>query len=377
MVDIKKFVTALKPVYKAGDLTNPEKFNEFFTPYDEEVIDLNHTVATAAQQAVKVRLINKALFKQFSMELHTAILNFRNAVSYTEEFNPEDSLSAEFMDTADFMAIPDYPANRDVTKRMKREHMKNLTSFEQSCVVIVELTEESNPHFWELVEAEPENGIKRMKVDGHSRAYAWGQKQLKAPKRLFVKVYKSLTDEQINRVYDALTSPLTAETVGEHSYTLRKRTDFEPQTKFVRDNWKTAFLNNGLAFNEINFQKFREPLLQLDEWLVADSVPKGKKQVERKQPKRIDSAGVKTAIIKQIKDDGDISQFWLNLLTGEQEEREKILEVAEVMTKAEASGNGGKAVKDLADEVIELCRSWEAEQAEREEQQEEQEATEE
>ncbi|ELS0628858.1 hypothetical protein R4036_004592 [Salmonella enterica] len=359
--NVSGFVTSAVAMYKSGTMSDAEKFKAFFEQVSPFFVGAGYT--TNLEKVVKESAKNEHVkddLSGFQSSLIAAIGIYMNSgIKFNSEFNPKNHISHKLMKTEDFISIADYPANRDVTKRMKKEHMKALSNYEQTRVVIVEITEE-NKMYWDAVKSEPMKGIKLMKLDGHSRAYAWTHKQLEAPEMLDVTVYKGLNDEQINRCYDALTSPLTAATVAEQTFTLKKRVNFEPVTKFVNSNWKTAFLNNKLKFDEYEYLKFVDYLKILDGWLQADYVD-GK---ERKQPKGMNSAGIKSAIIAQIKRDGDISEFWNLALTGDLEERSMTLEVSNLIDKAAVSGNGGKAAIELMEDATDCLNLWEQKQKE-------------
>ncbi|EDK5551543.1 hypothetical protein CJD92_22370 [Salmonella enterica subsp. enterica serovar Newport] len=360
--DVPKFTDSVIALFKQGYITDNNKFSVVFAGVKDFFVGKSYNVAI--NKVVKEAGNNSKLDVTEMLPFQSALIlaidtYFKADIQYTTEFNPKNHIEHKFMATKEFISIADYPANRDVTQRMKKEHMKTLNNYEQTKVVIVAITEK-NEMYWKKVESEPVKGVKLMKLDGHSRAYAWTHKQLEVPEMLSVTVYKNLTDEQINRCYDALTSPLTAATVTEQAYTLKKRTDFEPVTKFVGSNWKTAFVVNDMAFNETNYIKFVPHFKTLENWLVTDFENHGGK--ECKQPKGMNSAGIKAAIIEQCKRDGDISQFWCDCLTGKIEERSKNLTISKLFDAAETSGNGAAAVLKLSDVALKLCDEWEQSQ---------------
>lgn len=360
-----KFTSNAIALFLSGGLLEVDKFSVIFEPVAKDFVgtDATKSLSKVVKTADKKSSIASDDLMRFQIELGKSIEEYFKAdVEPTTAFNIKDKVSHKILSISDFLSIPDYPANRDVTRRMNREHMKTLNCFEQARVVIVHIMEK-NTAYWDKIETAPQNGVKVMKLDGHSRAYAWKHKQLEAPAYVSAIVYKNLTDEEINRNYDALTSPLTAATSTEQLYTLKKRTGFEPHTKFVSQNWKTAFAHNGIAFNEMTFAPFIKALQKLDDVLVTDFANhKGK---ECKQPKGINSAGVKAAIIEQLKRDNyDLSQYWTELLTGTEEDRHMILEVSELITVAETAGNGWTGVDKVSRKAMELCTQWESKQTE-------------
>ncbi|EGL0111909.1 hypothetical protein IOU64_004433 [Salmonella enterica] len=357
--NVQGFVSSAVAMFKSGNINDAEKFKAFFEQVSPEFVGSSYK--STLNKVIKESEKNEQLTTDESLPFQSLLISaidkfFKGDISYTSDFNPKNHITHKFMKTSDFINLADYPANRDVTQRMKKEHMKTLNSYEQTKVVIVEITPD-NAMYWNKVKSEPVKGVKTMKLDGHSRAYAWTHKQLEVPEMLSVTVYKGLNDEQINRCYDALTSPLTAATASEQIYTLKKRTDFEPKTKFVGSNWKTAFSNNAMAFNEHTFAEYTKPLSILDGWLVADFA--NHKDKECVQPKGMNSAGIKTAIIEQIKRDGDVSQFWNEALTGTLEARNQIAEVSDLLECAAITGNGGAEVRKLADAALRICDQWE------------------
>lgn len=189
--------------------------------------------------------------------------------------------------TADWIneeAYPSYYANRDVTKRMNKPHLKGGIKSSTQC----------------LVSCAEFEGV-RIKLDGHSRAEAWRRGQLEMPEELTLMVYKVECLEDMATLYRSFNSTATAESPTEYMYHINKLTKFEPTSKFVKKSWKYPFGLLGFKDNEQGaINTYREELMILDSWDLTD--------------KRGDTTlgtPIKAALLKTLKQDREKAlTFW-------------------------------------------------------------------
>lgn len=145
---------------------------------------------------------------------------------------------------------PSYYANRDVNKRMGREHLKGAVNAATQCVV----------------SCAEMDGI-RMKIDGHSRAEAWRREQLEAPSSLVLMVYKVESLGDMATLYRTFNSRDAAETATEYMYHLKKLANFEPKSAFLKPSLKYTFGLLGYRGKEgEGLKDYREELDIIDGW---------------------------------------------------------------------------------------------------------------
>lgn len=178
--------------------------------------------------------------------------------------------------------FPPYEANRDVKKRMKKEHMSgSIISAEQTVVRAVKL------------------GDELIKIDGHSRAEAWRRGQLEKPEQLTVMIFEIDSKDEMEPLYKCFNSKIAAETPAEQAYHASKVVDFKPTSKFAKSSWKAAYEVLGYRDQVQAMKFFAEELKLIDSWGI---------QLARSAEY---STGVKAAILKTLKDaPEEAAVFW-------------------------------------------------------------------
>lgn len=197
------------------------------------------------------------------------------------------NVTLETMTVDQWIAVPGYYANRDVEKRMNKPHLKGgITAATQT-----------------LVKAVRKDG-ELIKIDGHSRARAWERGRLAKPELLYVVIFEVTEDRDIDRIYDAETSKLTAATGAEIGYAARKRLGFEPLSKFGQSSFQTAFnlLRDAGESTEETMIRFKEELFELDKMALPFTSKEEKKRL---------SQTVKAMMLRSLQDDRDVAvMFW-------------------------------------------------------------------
>ncbi|MCS5736695.1 hypothetical protein, partial [Herbiconiux daphne] len=278
----------------------------------------------------------------------------------------------------EFLAINDYPFNRDVKDRIKRNHLKGaITSHQQRIVHAVLLDKERNAAIWKKVEVEaalllldrtnapfqleqdeagslveyngkfftttqvdvvkannPLCSLPLMKLDGHSRAYAWdlkdadGNSHLEQPKSLFLMVWVApLTDDQVLHEVKVFGSPLADISTAENADMANKAIGFKPKSEFVNKPWKSPF---KLAKNLLTEQEGREYFLDALKFVDSFGLDASYKKQDSKESLKIMkggksttqqvskydrylSSGVKAGLLRtfdKVKGDADKVQVW-------------------------------------------------------------------
>lgn len=186
------------------------------------------------------------------------------------------------MTVNDWLSVPDYPANREVGKRINKPHLKgDLKSAAMETVCAVSI------------------GGRLMKIDGHSRAAAWEAGTLSAPNEVSVIIYYVSCMNEAHDLYDSFTAKTTAATASEESYTANKRIGFNPQSKLCQSSWKSAFNMHGFKTQEEGMKHFFPEMQIIDSWMVNQS---------RSQ---FWSVGVRGAMLLSLKEDPEVAiRFW-------------------------------------------------------------------
>ncbi|MGL5963321.1 MAG: hypothetical protein ACRCZ2_02835 [Fusobacteriaceae bacterium] len=194
----------------------------------------------------------------------------------------ETILSADWVNEE---AYPSYYANRDVNRRMNKDHLKGSIVTAGQCVV-------SCAEF---------EGV-RIKLDGHSRAEAWRRGQLEMPEELTLMVYKVESLSDMAHLYRSFNSASASETPIEYMYHLNKVAEFEPVSQFVKGSWKYAY--NILGFNKREGEAlthYKEELLVIDSWGLTS-----------KRGNTMLGAPTRAAMLKTLKIDRVMGEeFWM------------------------------------------------------------------
>ena len=201
-----------------------------------------------------------------------------------------------------------------------------------------------------------EHGVKVCRIDGNSRTESLMNGRLSLPAEVMVITHEDLTDEQVEKLYESLNSPKTAETPNEKKQHMNKLTSFEPKSKYVSGQWKTAIdkCGRGLTYDRETMEMFKPALMVIDDWNIKPV--KGEEVFKN---------GVKRAIINSlviIGEDGKVngikskpSEFWKEVLRG-------IESVPEVGLLKEVL-KGGKTEQDHQQSALDYLKVYEIRQA--------------
>lgn len=230
---------------------------------------------------------------------------FLNASSIAKAMGVNGRFVVGVMKTADFLNLRGFGYNRDVSKRLKKDHLTGASTSEQQAVVSVVLTSQANGEEF-YSETEP-----MMIIDGHSRRAAWLAGSLPAPDFVYVQFFSDLTDAEIVKEYNVFISNAGQGTVAERNDIQNKLNGFNPTSPFVVASWKQAFSVLGFAYED-GLKEFKTLLQLIDKWNIAPE--KGKASTRRHV------TGVKAAILETFPGKEDIQQwedFWLDFFANE------------------------------------------------------------
>lgn len=103
------------------------------------------------------------------------------------------------------------------------------------------------------------------KLDGHSRAYLWKNKQLQAPTVLFVDVYSANTMKEVEDLYKQFDSKDACETTIDKLHGAFRRNNFEPESGLVISGGVHSAIMSIISLTEN--RKKRTIYEELPEWI--------------------------------------------------------------------------------------------------------------
>lgn len=222
---------------------------------------------------------------------------------------------------------PSYYANRDVSKRMKKDHLKgSLISGEQK-----------------VVRAALLDGVS-VKIDGHSRAEAWRRGQLEKPETLKLMTYEVENLQQMAELYRSFNSAAAAETAAEKMYHLNKLKGFEPKSRFMRQSWKTVYAwlspkyqkDEGLAV-----EHYMKELEVLDSWDIKSYSRSDKKGT-------LFCVGVRAAMLHSLTVNKELAKvFWFAYLDEENNTISEVNQLRAVVAEWQGNRGGAAAIGNI------------------------------
>lgn len=241
-----------------------------------------------------------------------------------------------YMKTDDFMSLRGFGLNRDVEKRMKKEHLNgDLTSNQQLKVAVVITSDKNGNDFFNAE-------LPIMKIDGHSRCAAWAAGQLTKPENLIVEFFFDVSDSEILTEYKVFTESLAQATQAEKNTISNKLAHYTPESEFCKSSWKNAFTLTGNGYDE-GLNIYKPVLMLVDKWGVTPE--KGKNSTKRHV------SGIKAAILITV-DDADGEQwetFWRDFFESESQiEQCKVIRDF-VFANKETGSTGDNKVKTFAE----------------------------
>jgi|GEM_PF-5851788 len=248
-------------------------------------LDLLKERASKAEQAEHNAEVAKAAIEARNAAITTAKGQLLRAIKDAAGTSKKMILPCVSVDT--FINVTNYENNRDVEaraiKQAKAVKQGKDTSTHQTGdqVAIALLDPERNKTLWErTVKVAEANGVPHtlpfIKVDGHTRAYAWAtpytkdanQTLFSRPESLFITVYQNQTDGEIYQLVQDYCNGVNKATNGELQQMGMKKIEFAPVTAFVaKDSWKTAFRTIDREYGQNTdkaLEEFREELEAID-----------------------------------------------------------------------------------------------------------------